>query len=41
MAFIGFAIILTISAILILILKKKVNNKLTEIERNIEADNIQ
>lgn len=43
MIFIGFAIILMISAILILTLKKKVNNKLTEIERNkeIKADNTQ
>lgn len=41
MSFIGFAIILMVSAILILTLKKKVSNKLSEIERNneIKADN--
>ncbi|OYT16544.1 MAG: hypothetical protein B7C24_07195 [Bacteroidetes bacterium 4572_77] len=42
MAFIGFTIILIIAAILIMTLKKNVNNKLTEIERNkeIKADNV-
>jgi hypothetical protein len=41
MTFIGFAITLFISAVLIMILKKTVNNKLTEIERikEIKADN--
>ena len=41
MTFIGFAIILFIAAILIMTLKKTVNNKLTEIEINkeIKADN--
>ena len=41
MTFIGFAITLLIAAILIMTLKKTVNNKLTDIERNkeIKADN--
>jgi|APSaa5957512622_1039677.scaffolds.fasta_scaffold47163_1 MFS family permease len=41
MTFIGFAILLLIGAILIMTLKKAVNNKLTEIDRNneIKADN--
>lgn len=43
MSFIGFATTLVISAILILTLKKKVSNKLIEIERNkeLKADNTQ